>query len=146
LLAACAAAGIEAEGVPDIRQALWMKFVFLASLAGCTSVSRQPVGVLRADPDLRAMMEAAMREAWAVGRAKGIALADDFVSRQIAFLDALPAEMRSSMQNDLAAGYRLEAPWLSGAVARMGRECGVATPVHATIYAALKPFCGGAAH
>jgi 2-dehydropantoate 2-reductase len=90
------------------------------------------------------MMEAAMREAWSLGRAKGIALADDFVARQIAFLDALPAEMRSSMQNDLAAGYRLEAPWLSGAVVRMGRECGVATPVHATIYAALKPFCAGA--
>jgi 2-dehydropantoate 2-reductase len=145
LLAACTAAGVDAERVDDIRQALWMKFVFLASLAGCTSVARQPVGVLRADPDLRAMMEAAMREAWTVGRAKGIALADDFVERQIAFLDALPAEMRSSMQNDLAAGHRLEAPWLSGAVVRMGRECGVATPVHATIYAALKPFCAGTA-
>jgi 2-dehydropantoate 2-reductase len=145
LLAACAAAGVDAERVDDIRQALWMKFVFLASLAGCTSVSRQPVGVLRADPDLRAMMEAAMREAWSVGRAKGIALADDFVARQVAFLDTLPAEMHSSMQNDLAAGHRLEAPWLSGAVVAMGRECGVATPVHATIYAALKPFCGGSA-
>ncbi len=37
------------------------------------------------------------------------------------FADGLPAEMRSSMQNDLAAGNRLEAPWLCGAVARMAR-------------------------
>jgi 2-dehydropantoate 2-reductase len=146
MLAACAAAGVEAELVADIRKALWMKFVFLASLSGCTTLSRQPVGVLRADPDLRAMMEAAMREAWTVGRAKGIALDDDFVAQQMQFLDALAPEMRSSMQNDLAAGNRLEAPWLSGAVARMAREGGVAAPVHATIYAALKPWCAGTAH
>jgi len=50
------------------------------------------------------------------------------------------------MLNDLAAGNRLEAPWLSGAVARMAKEAGIAAPVSATIYAALKPYADGAAH
>jgi 2-dehydropantoate 2-reductase len=145
LHAACTAAGFEAELVADIRKALWMKFVFLAALSGCTTLVRQPAGVLRADPDLRAMFEAAMRETWSVGRAQGVALADDLVEQQMRFLDGLPAEMRSSMQNDLAAGNRLEAPWLSGAVARMARACGIEAPVSATIYAALKPYCAGAA-
>ena len=53
--------------------------------------------------------------------------------------------MKSSMLNDLVAGNRLEAPWLCGAVARMGGAAGVATPVNATLFAALKPYCGGAA-
>ena len=44
-------------------------------LAGCTAVTRQPVGVLRADPDMRAMFEAAMREAYLEGKAAGVALA-----------------------------------------------------------------------
>ena len=44
------------------------------------------------------------------------------------------------MLNDLAAGNRLEAPWLCGAVARMAAETGVAAPVNATLYAALKPY------
>jgi 2-dehydropantoate 2-reductase len=145
LLAACTAAGVEAELVPDVRLALWMKFVFLVALSGGTALARQPVGILRADPDLRSMLEAAMRETWQVGRAKGIALPDAFVAAQMRFLDGLPPEMRSSMQNDLAAGNRLEAPWLSGAVARMARECGIAAPVNATIYAALKPYCAGSA-
>ena len=145
LLAACTAAGVEAEVVADIRRALWMKFVFLAAFSGWTTLARQPAGVLRADPDLRALFEAAMQEAWQVGRAKGIALPDDFVAQQMQFLDGLPAAMRSSMQNDLAAGNRLEAPWLAGAVARMAREAGIAAPVNATIYAALKPYCAGAA-
>ena len=84
-------AGIDAELVADIRRALWEKFVFLAALSGATALARQPIGVVRSDPDLRAMFEAAMREAWRVGRARGVALADDFVAQQLAFLDALPA-------------------------------------------------------
>jgi 2-dehydropantoate 2-reductase len=144
LLAACNGAGIDAELVADIRRALWEKFVFLAAFSGLTSVARQPIGVLRADPDLRAALEAAMREAWTVGRAQGIALADDFIAQLMNFTDGLPAEMKSSMLNDLVAGNRLEAPWLCGAVARMAAAAGVCAPVNSTLYATLKPYCDGA--
>jgi len=143
LLAACKAAAIDAELAADIRKALWMKFVFLSAFSGWTALTRCPAGVVRADADMRALFEAAMREAWSVGRAKGVALDEGFVEQRMAFLDGLPEAMRSSMQNDLEAGNRLEAPWLSGAVARMARECGLDAPVSATIYAALKPWCAG---
>ncbi len=76
--------------------------------------------------------------------ARASRLADDFVEEQMKFADALPAEMKSSMQNDLAAGNRLEAPWLCGAVARMAAAAGIPAPVNATLYAALKPYCAGA--
>jgi len=142
--AAGKAAGFDCDVAPDIRLALWKKYVFLAAMSGCTSLARSPVGVIRGDPDLRATMEAAMREIVAVARAKGVGLDDDFVGKQLAFMDTLPDAMRSSMLNDLTAGNRLEAPWLSGGVARMAREAGIAAPVHATIYAALKPFVDGA--
>src|SRR6266508_3564687 len=78
-------------------------------------------------------------------RAKGVALADDYVARQLAFGDGLPHEMTSSMANDLAAGNRLEAPWLAGGVVRMAQESNIAAPVNATIYAALKAYVDGAA-
>jgi 2-dehydropantoate 2-reductase len=142
---ACKASTIDGEAVADIRLVLWQKFGFLAAFSGVTAVARQPLGVVRADPDLRAALEAAIREVWQVGRAKGIALADDFVARQMQFADGLPAEMRASMLHDLVAGNRLEAPWLSGAVARMANETRIAAPVNATLYAALKPYCAGAA-
>ena len=140
---ACRAAAVEVEHVPDIRLALWEKFVFLASFSGITSAARVPIGVVRADPDLRATLEAAMREVSAVGRARGVVLPDDFVAKQLAFADGLPAAMRSSMLNDLESGFRLEVPWLSGAVARMARESGLEAPVHATLHAILKPYAGG---
>jgi 2-dehydropantoate 2-reductase len=62
----------------------------------------------------------------------------------MAFADGLPAEMKSSMLNDLVAGNRLEAPWLSGAMARMAKEAATTAPVNTTLFAAVKPFCGGA--
>jgi len=141
--AACVKAGIEAELTEDIERVLWEKFVQLVALSGTTTVSRSRIGVVRADPDLRWLLEAAMRETWQVGRKRGVALADDLVAASLKWADALPAEMTSSMHGDLDAGGRLEAPWLAGAVARMAREAGLEAPANRAIYAALKPFVEG---
>lgn len=138
------AAGIDIELAPDIRRALWEKFAMFSAMSGCTALTRQPLGVIRADPEMRAMFEAAVRESVLVGRACGVEFADDYVAKQMAFIDGLPHAMKASMANDLAAGHRLELPWISGAVVRLGREHGVPTPVHATILAALRPYVDGA--
>jgi len=143
-LEACESAGIDAELVADIRRVLWEKFAFLAAMSGMTAATRQSIGPIRADPEMRAVLEAAIGEACAVARVRGIALGDAFVAQQMTFADGLPAQMKSSMLNDLLAGNRLEAPWLSGAVARMAKEAGLAAPVSATLYAAVKPFADGA--
>lgn len=143
-VAAGKAAGIDIEYVDNIRGSLWEKFVFLVAMSGTTSLARQPIGMVRADGDLRAVLAASMRETVAVAATQGVVFDERFVERQMAFVDGLPAEMRSSMLNDLLAGNRLEAPWLAGAVARMAASAGVPVPVNSTIYAALKPYLGGA--
>jgi 2-dehydropantoate 2-reductase len=143
MLTACRGAGIDADLVPDIRRALWEKFVFVVALSGLTAIAGQPLGAVLADPELRAQFEAAMVETWALAREHGIALADDFVAGQMRFADAQPFAMRSSLLDDLVAGRRLEAPWLCGAVARMAKEARIAAPINAAIYAALRPYCDG---
>jgi len=144
-LQACKAAGINAELTDDIVAVNWEKFAFLVAVSGTTALARAPLGVVRADPDLRWMFEQTMRETWALARRRGVKLADDFVEKQMGFLDTLPAEMRASMAHDLEAGNRLEAPWLCGAVARMARESGIDAPVNRAVFAALKPFVNGSA-
>ena len=52
--------------------------------------------------------------------------------------------MKASMALDLDRGNRLEVPWLSGKVAELGRQFGIATPTHAMMYAMLKPYAMGA--
>lgn len=143
--AACQDAKIEAELTDDIVRVLWEKFVLLVSISATTTVARSTVGVVRADPDLRWLLETCMRETWALGRKRGVKLADDLVAQTLKFADGLPAEMRASMAADLEAGGRLEAPWLSGAVARMSREAGLEAPANHAVYAALKPYVDGRA-
>lgn len=136
-------AKINAEISDDIVRSNWEKFVFLVALSGATAVARAPLGVVRADPDLRWLLEQAMRETWSLGRKRGVKLADDFIETRMKFAETLPAEMKASMAHDLEAGGRLEAPWLCGAVARMARESGLEAPVNQAVYAALKPYVDG---
>ncbi|HTT13871.1 MAG TPA: 2-dehydropantoate 2-reductase [Burkholderiaceae bacterium] len=138
-----ARAGIDIEVVSDIERALWEKFVFLVAISGVMSLARQPIGVVRTDLDLRATLTAALEEAVAVARARRVALDSDVVAATLKLIDWLQPGMRASMLNDLTRGNRLEAPWLAGAVARMARDAGLAAPVNATIYAALKPYLDG---
>jgi len=142
-LEACLKAKIQAEIPADIVKANWEKFVFLVGLSSATAVARAPLGVVRADRDLRWLLEQSMREAWSVGRARGIGLADDYVEGRMTFADTLHADMKASLLHDLEAGGRLEAPWLCGAVARMARESGIEAPVNRAVFAALKPYVNG---
>jgi 2-dehydropantoate 2-reductase len=132
-------ARLEVETPPDIQAAIWSKFLFVASAGGVGAVAHMPIGVLRRVPGTRRMLESGMAEIAALARARGVRLPDDIVGRTMAFVDTLPAEGTASLQRDIAEGRRSELDWWSGAVVRLGREAGVATPVHAFIYDSLLP-------
>lgn len=144
-LGVCGKAGIDAEVPAHVAVAQWRKFALLAATSGWTSLTRQPMGVIRADPEMRSCLRNAIAEVVAVGRAGGVELELKEIDGTLALIDKLPAEMKTSMQQDLERGNRLELPWLSGAVARLGRAAGVPTPTHDLIAAALKPYVNGSA-
>jgi 2-dehydropantoate 2-reductase len=83
------------------------------------------------------------RSRWILRRAarrKGSDVGPDSASKTLAILDGLPADTTSSMQRDVVAGRPSELNAQTGAVVRFGREVGVPTPVHDTIYAELLPL------
>ncbi len=145
LLAACRRAAIDAAITDDITADIWSKFAFLAALSGMTALVRLPIGPIRADGETRAMLRRAMEEVVAVAQAKGIDLKEDLVDRHMETVDGLPGEFASSMLHDLSRGKRLELPWLSGAVAGLGRDLGVPTPTHDVICTALRLHADGGA-
>jgi len=142
-LSACLTAGIDAELSPDILRSIWEKFVFIVGLSAMTSVTRLPIGPIRKDPYTRKLLLDIMHEAAAIGRARGVLLDTDAAERQLTYMDSLPDNMVASMTGDLNRGHRLELPWLSGAVVRMGKELGIATPANHFIYSALKLHADG---
>jgi 2-dehydropantoate 2-reductase len=143
LEAACRRAGFSARASDHIDVDLWSKFSRLSVFSGMTAVTRSPIGVLRSDPDLLGMLQAACEETAQVARARGIALPDALMQEIMRMVEELPYHAKSSMLEDLERGRRLELPWLSGAVVRLGREAGIPTPIHSFIATVLKPHVNG---
>jgi 2-dehydropantoate 2-reductase len=143
LHAACVAAGITAKVSDNIARTLWTKFALLAPMSGMTALTRGPIGPVRANPRSRALLQAAVEEVVALGLVLRTGLVTEDAARTMKLIDGLPAQMTSSMCHDLLAGKPIEIEGLSGAVARLAQENGVAAPTHAFIAAALAPFVDG---
>jgi 2-dehydropantoate 2-reductase len=133
-------AGVRAEIPPDIHVAIWEKFLFIAATSALGAVTRAPVGVVRRLPETRDLLVRAMAEVRELALARGVELPADALPRTLAFLDALPPGGTSSMQRDVEAGRPSELEAQSGAIVRLGREAGIATPVHALLHAVLLPL------
>ncbi|MBI1396239.1 MAG: 2-dehydropantoate 2-reductase [Betaproteobacteria bacterium] len=140
---ACKRAGIDTRVPDDILQAVWEKFALLAPFSSLTSLTRLPAGPLREDPDTRALFRQLVEEVVAVGQARGIALGEATVTAMLTRLDSLPADMVASMLGDLLRGNRLELPWLSGSVVKMGETLNVPTPAHRFACDVLKLHANG---
>lgn len=133
------AAGVRAEIPSDIHMAMWRKFIFISSFSGVAAVTRARAGALRSIAETRTILVEALKEAAAVGNARGVSLPRDAVKDALETVDELPEDGTASMQRDIVEGRPSELEDQSGAVVRLGREVGVASPVHSFIYATLLP-------
>jgi 2-dehydropantoate 2-reductase len=118
------AAGVPARIMESEAQAMWGKLVRLNALACTTSAWDLPLGEIRSDPERRDALEACVREAAAVAEAEGARV---LPQDTMAELDDAHAELRTSMQRDIAAGREPELNAIPGSVlraaARHGLEC-----------------------
>jgi 2-dehydropantoate 2-reductase len=138
IAAAFAEAGAEARASADITLDLWRKLAFITTMAASCGLARGPIGKIRSAPLGPLLIERALREVLAVGRARGIALADEDGEKILAFIGSLSEGLKPSFLFDLESGGPTEIDDLSGAVSRFGRLAGVETPIHDAATAALR--------
>jgi 2-dehydropantoate 2-reductase len=133
------AAKIDIDISADIERERWQKFIFLTAMAGSTAALRSPIGPIREDPELRGFFRQLMEEAYAVGKAKGVALDAAYLDSRMDFLmNKVEPGMKASMAHDLERGNRLELDWLAGKVRALGRELSIPTPASDMVYTVLK--------
>ncbi len=129
-----AAAGIPSAYCEDIEAALWGKVLYNAALNPLGALLGVHYGALGADPNARAVMDAAIDEAFHVATAEGVAL--PWVSaaeyRGVFYERLLPSTLhhRPSMLQDLERGRPTEIDAINGAVWRRGAVHGIVTPVN----------------
>jgi 2-dehydropantoate 2-reductase len=133
------AAKLDVAIADDIERERWQKFIFLTAMAGATSALRSSIGPIVADPELLGFFRQLMQEAFAIGKAKGVALDPGYIESRMDFvLNKVEPGMKASMAHDLERGNRLELDWLAGKVREFGRALNIPTPASDTVYTVLK--------
>jgi 2-dehydropantoate 2-reductase len=135
-----AARGVSAAIVPDIRVALWEKFLFITAWASVGAVTRAPMGIVRRLPQTRQLMQSALGELERVARGHGVPLPSSIASDLLGLIDSLPEASTASLQRDIASGHASELDNLTGAGVRLGAQVNVPTPTLSLLLAALTPL------
>jgi 2-dehydropantoate 2-reductase len=133
-------AAVEVKVSRHIKAELWYKFGLMCALGGMTAAVRLPIGAIRSVAPSWQMLQSVAAEVRAIAEVRGVRSRSDVVVQQMRIAERLPAESYSSLYYDLTRGKQIELEALHGAVVRMGRESGVATPACEAIYALLAPW------
>ncbi len=133
-----AAAGVQVTISSDVIAELWSKLLVNCAYNAISGLAQAPYAKLAAQPEIREIQEAIVREVVVLAQAEGIALQFEPSLRAMERIaTAMPAQFSSTAQ-DMARRKPSEIDHLNGFVARRGRELGVATPINQTLYALVK--------
>jgi 2-dehydropantoate 2-reductase len=135
---------VDARASTDITLELWRKFAFIATVAAACGLSRTPIGPVRDTTLGNLLLERSVHEIAAVAQARAVTFSNQDIEQTLTTIAGLAPQIKPSLLLDLERRGPAELDILSGAVARMGRELNVATPIHdtatAAIAAAMKEF------
>jgi 2-dehydropantoate 2-reductase len=122
-------AGFDAHLSTDIIQAMWEKWVMLASLGAVTCLMRGAIGEIVAIPGGAALSLQILEECAVVAAACGHKTSEAFQSRQADAMTASGSPLTSSMYRDLRKGAPVEVDQLLGDLLERAVVEGVATPL-----------------
>lgn len=131
-------AGVPVRIATDVTTELWRKLVVNCAWNAASALTQASYAQVAALPAMRALQQAAVREAVAVARADGHDLDLDATLAAVQAIGRNMPAQRSSTAQDLARGRRTEIDHLNGHIARRGAVLGVATPVNQALHALVK--------
>ena len=128
---ATAAAGSKSEiKLTDrIEQALWDKWVLLATMAGITCLMRSMVGDIVATGSGEKITLALLGEHVAVAKAEGFPTPETVLQNYRGMLTKKGSVFAASMLRDVESGGQAEGDHILGALLALARKHGLATPV-----------------
>ena len=133
------AAGLQAVVSDNIMGTIWDKLFINVATGALSGITRLAYGDLYQVPELEACAVAAVAEAMAVAKARGVRTSiTEPVQAWRKAGAGLPYEFKASILQTLERGARTEVDYINGAVVQLGLQHGVPTPVNATLLACIK--------
>ena len=133
-------AGFDARLSTDIMQAMWEKWVQLASLGAVTCLMRGTIGEIVAAPGGAEQSIDVVNESAAVATACGYKPSEKVLSIHAAAMTAPGSSLTSSMYRDLRKGAPVEADHILGDFIERGSAHGVATPLLKAAFVNLRIY------
>ncbi len=128
------AAGVPHQVAPDMRRALWNKFMLNVGVNQAAAVFGCGYGGLQAEGPARDAMIAAMREALALARLEGVDLNEGDIGDWLKLIGTLSAQGKPSMLQDIEARRRSEVGLFAGTVLAISEKHGIDSPVNRMLY------------
>lgn len=136
-------AKFDAKASDNIIQEMWEKWVFLATLAGATSLMRAAAGQITAAPGGADFIRELRAEIASVAEAAGYAPRPEFLERTGGMLFAPGAPMTASMLRDIRVNARIEADHVIGDLihrAEINKKGALNVPLLRIVYTHLKAY------
>jgi 2-dehydropantoate 2-reductase len=131
-------AGFKVALFDDIKQMVWEKLIMNVAFSGTSCSTGLTVGEILGDPDAWSVARGCAEEAIAVAKASNIRLNVGDPIEHIRKLGGKIPDARPSMLLDYTAGRRCEVDAINGAIPRLGKPLGVATPTNETVVGIIK--------
>jgi 2-dehydropantoate 2-reductase len=122
-------AGFDTSLSTDIQQAMWEKWVLIASIGIATTLLGGPVGEIDAVPYGSETAVMAIDECAAVARANGFSPAENFLDKLRQQLTTKGSKLTSSMYRAMHKGQSVEVDTILGDLLDRGRERQLRTPL-----------------
>ncbi|HTD29603.1 MAG TPA: 2-dehydropantoate 2-reductase [Xanthomonadaceae bacterium] len=136
-------AGFETRVSPDITQAMWEKWVLLASVGAATCLLRGTIGEIVAVPGGANASLRMLDECAAIATACGHKPSEAFLARQAGAMTAPGSPMATSMYRDLRDGAPVEVDHILGDLLARGDAHGVETPLLKAAFVNLRIYQDG---
>jgi 2-dehydropantoate 2-reductase len=127
---------VEVVTTTDLTTELWRKLCLNAPGALC-ALLLQPNGIFR-DPGIADVARQIMRECIAVAQAEGAKLNESIMEGCLDIYRKGPPDVMNSLHADRLAGRKMEIDARNGAIVRLGRKHGIATPCNQMAVALLE--------
>ena len=137
---ALADAGFDSRLTSNVLQAMWDKWIFLASLAGITCLMRGAIGEIAAAPGGTTAALALLDECRSVAERFAHAPNERVLERDRGILTEAGSPMAASMLRDLQHGHPIEADHIIGDMLARAHQHDLPAPMLALVYAHLKVY------
>ncbi len=130
--------GFRVKCFDDIDQLVWEKLICNVTFSGPCAVTDRTIGEVMDDPDAWSVAANCAREAFRVGKAKGVRLDIEEPEAYVRAFGSKIPNARPSVLLDHMAGRMSEIDAINGAIVRVGAELGVDTPANSAITALVR--------